>query len=518
MEGYRPAGTDGRLPHADRRDAAALALLCLLAAALLAGTPGYPLDVDEPWIAEWAWFQAREGTVRSELFRGYENCEEEVVVYHRLIAWAGTAVIRVAGFGLGRLRAISLFCSLALAVLMCLPSRGGRPSAGPAAVLFLMPAFFRFARIYRPEAMLALLGWACWMAVDMSVRRRSIAAAAAGGALSGLCVLSHLDGAAFAAAGAVTLAWRRKWLHAGAFAACSLLVLTPAIVHAASRAGLFAAQFTGELAASKTTFGPATPLLNLLSEHERLFREPGMILITLSTASAAVIGGWRRRREECPWFYEFAGTAAVALAALSAAKGVKYGIPIMPFAASEIWLAARGLNRETSGWRRWAVATPAAMLAAFGLLSAARETLLPRERLQPDNAAAGDMIPAGASCAAPFGFVFDEIEERTIHALYLARLESGGTLDSDGLARFVRARSTEYAVIDGYWRRQIGGSLDPLLWDLVGSTPGGQEVYRLRQQGSESTSLTSCHPDRLQGFTTTRIRLVWFRAVRKGQS
>lgn len=467
--------------QADRRDAAAMALLCLLSAALLAGTPGYPLDVDEPWIAEWAWFQAREGTVRSELFRGYEHCEDEVVVYHRLPAWAGAAVIRAAGFGLGRLRAISLSCSLLLAALMCLPSRGGRASAGPAAVLLLMPVFFRFARIYRPEAMLALLGWTCWMTVDLSVRRRSAAAAAAGGAISGLCILSHLDGAAFAAAGVVTLAWRRKWLHSAVFAACSLLVLTPSIAHVASRTALFAAQFSGELAATKTSFGPFTPLLNILSEHERLFREPGMILTTLAAASSTAFGGWRIRWRDCSWFYAFAGAAAVSLAALSAAKGVKYGMPILPFAASEIWMAVRRMDRGVSGPKRRAVLLPVAMLAAWGLFTDARETFGPREHIQPDNALAGDMIPDGEPCAAPFGFVFDEIEERTIHALYLARLEGGGALDSEGLARFVRARNTEYAVIDGYWKRQIGGAPDTALWDLVGSTPGGLEVYHLRQ-------------------------------------
>ena len=133
------------------------------------------------------------------------------------------------------------------------------------------------------------------MTVDLSVRRRSAAAAAAAGAISGLCILSHLNGAAFAAAGVVTLAWRRRWLHSVVFAACSLLVLTPSIVHVASRTELFAAQFSGELAATKTSFGPFTPLMNILSEHERLFREPGMILTTLAAASSMGFGGWRRR-------------------------------------------------------------------------------------------------------------------------------------------------------------------------------------------------------------------------------
>lgn len=481
MDGNRPDPTHGGPPRTDSRDAAAWVLLIVLAAALIAGTPGYPIDVDEPWIAEWAWFQAREGTVRSELFRGYAHCEDEVVVYHRLPAWAGAFVIRATGFGLGRLRAISLSCSILLAAIMCLPSRGGRASAGPAALLLVMPAFFRFARIYRPEAMLALLGWVCWMTVDLSVRKRSASAAAAGGALSGLCILTHLDGAAFAAAGIVTLAWRRRWLHAAAFAACSAAVLTPSIAHVASRSDLFEVQFSGELVSTKTSFGPLTPLLNILSEHERLFREPGMILTTLAVSSSVVFGGWRRRRQACPWFYTFAGAAAVSLSALSAAKGVKYGIPILPFASSEIWMALRGVDRGTPALKKFFVLLPVSLLAAWGLWRDAGETFGPGEHVQPDNAIAGDMIPEGEPCAAPFGFVFDEIEERTIHALYLARLESGGTLDPEGLARFLRERDACYAVIDGYWRNQMGGAPDSALWDLVGSTPGGQEVFRLRQ-------------------------------------
>jgi hypothetical protein len=462
------------------RETAARWLAVAGTAALMIGTPGYPVNVDEPWIGEWAWFLGSEGVVRSELFDGYHSYEQEVLVYHRLVTWAGAGVTQAFGFGLPQLRAISVSCSLILLGLLCLPSRGVGASAGPAAILLLMPVFFRFARIYRPEAMLALLGWICWMAADLGVRRRSIAAAAASGAAAGLALLTHLDGAAFAAAGLATFASRRMWPAAAAFGLAAAAVAAPSALHVLQEQSLFESQFSGALVATKTSFGPLTPLLNILTEHERLFREPGIILVTLCTGWALVSGGLAGRRAACPWFYTFAGCAALSLAAISSSKAVKYGIPILPFAASEIWLALEAGGRPA--WRTAATRVLTAMLVCWGIAGAVRVTLEPREHPEIENAAAGSMIPDGAACVAPIGFVFDEIGRVTIHSLYLARMEGVGTLDSEGLATFARSRGAGYAVIDPYWREAMTGPMDPADWECAGSSPGGTEVYRLRRR------------------------------------
>ena len=454
-------------------------------ACLAAGLGGRVLNVDEAWIGEQAWFFSQEGSARSDLFAGYESSEARILVYHRLIVWTGAGVVRLLGFGLPQLRLISLASALALLALLARSreATGATLRFGPPAILVSMFLFYRFAGYYRPEAMLALLAWIQWCFVLRAAKTGKALFALLAGASGGLGILAHLNGLAFAAGSAAALVYARKPGNALLSASVAAAVgLGPVALEAAGEPSLFLGQFTGEFVRTKTSLSALTPFLNLAREHQRLFRDPGMILVTLTTAAAFLSGG-RRRISEAPLFYIFSIASLVALAAITGSKSAKYAIPLMPFAACEIWA---GLERALSGkdgprWRRWPVLALSAALVCFGGISTAILAASPAQDLAEENRAAGELIPDGSSCVAPIGFVFDEIGRVRIFGLYLAERTGDEGLTSSGLLAFAREREAEYVVLDSSAASALGDLPDSQFTQLRTDFP---QVYRIGAGGS----------------------------------
>lgn len=437
--------------------------------------------MDESWIGEQAWFFSHDGYVRSDLFAGYESSEVRILVYHRLLVWAGAGITELLGFGLPQLRLVSLLCAAALLVIMasCREATRAKNRFGPPSVLLSMFLFFRFAGYYRPEAMLALLAWLQWCLIFQAAKRGSSFLALAAGIACGLGILTHLNGMAFAAGSAAVLLSAGRPRLLVPFALTTLLVGFGPMAEAARYPSLFWSQFTGELVRTKTSLSPLTPLWNLVREHQRLFREPGMILITLATASAALLGGSGRHRTN-PLFYTFALASLLALATLTGSKSTKYAIPLLPFAASEIWAGVEMALSQAgrgAGWRRWPVVALTLALVCYGGVSAALLTASPAEDLAGTNREAGLCIPDGFSCVAPIGFIFDEIGRITIYGLYLAERREDGALTPAGLLAYARERHAGFAVLDSATAANLGPLPESTFMLLRREMP---MVYRIR--------------------------------------
>jgi hypothetical protein len=471
----------------------------VLLAGMAVGTASRALNVDEAWIGEQAWFFAQDGYVHSDLFAGYEQSESRILVYHRLLVWAGALSIDLLGFGLPQLRMVSLVCAAGLLALLAATrhASGSVSRFGPPAILASMLLFFRFGGYYRPEVMLALFAWAQWCLILASVKRGSSLLSMAAGVACGMGILSHLNGMAFAAGSVAVILSARKRRLLIPFAAAALVTGFGPLLEAVRFPSLFWHQFTGEFVRTKTSLSPLAPFSNLLREHQRLFREPGIIIATLATASAVLAGGGRRHSEN-PLFYPFALSSLLALALLTGSKSVKYAIPLLPFAASEIWAGleqALSTVRSRAAWRRWPVIALSAALVCHGGISAAALAASPPVDLAESNREAGNLIPDGEGCVAPIGFVFDEIERVRIYGLYLAERTYEDGLTPGRLVDYARERNAAYVVLDSASASGLGLLPDSLFIQLRSEPPA---VYRIAYPSADSSAARSS--ESVKGF------------------
>ena len=82
--------------------------LFVLASLALASLFRRSVYIDDAWLGERAWWLAREGAVRSELFRAVLDYGERMFVFHKLFALSGAAFIKLFGWSLYTLKSVSL--------------------------------------------------------------------------------------------------------------------------------------------------------------------------------------------------------------------------------------------------------------------------------------------------------------------------------------------------------------------------------------------------------------------------
>jgi len=166
-----------------------LVILGLQLALLIISLPGQRIQGDEAVFAEFAYFQAETGHPRSELFRGFLDYDNRILIYHKFFQWMGASVVKLFGFGAWPLRSLSLIAGLILFSLLYRhmnrdESLGGRTGfLAAAAFLVLAPLTFKFFKFYRPEVMLAVMGLGSFMALNCVLRQGRARWAVIAGAL-----------------------------------------------------------------------------------------------------------------------------------------------------------------------------------------------------------------------------------------------------------------------------------------------------------------------------------------------
>jgi len=434
--------------------------------------PGHELNVDEAWIGEQAWFTAHEGSPRSNLFLGHAGLGERVVLYHSLWVRLGSLVVLGAGWSLGNLRMLSLGAATLLFLLVGVYARRGLGYSRTATLatlvtLSFIPLIFDYAKIYRPEVLVAALGFASFLFLLRAESRSSRAWSAVAGLLAGLAALAHMNGAIFVVAGLALLLFRLRWRSALVFALAAVAVCLPYAVEVAGHWELFQTQTQSDLVASKIE-GAFSPLRNLLNEHKRMFRKPE-ILFTTALFLAAVIPGFRTRVRRFPLRYIYLGLVLTGLGCV-AAKTLKYAILIFPFFALEFGRVAdevlarfmedkpsgepAGEHRILRGVRR-SVPVFLVLFLGYGLIHEVRQVAAPRTYLAARHRPLGAVIPEGSLVLGPMELVFDEIEHLRVVSLFAARNETHGELGTAELLDFAESRNVEFLVLDDFWRAEV---------------------------------------------------------------
>ncbi len=283
-----------------------LVKVCLL---LVAGLFLYSLyarqvDLDDAWLGEHAWYQAKAGYVKSELMRGITHQEERVLIHHKLLTLHGAQIIKVAGFSLYALKSVSLVYFILFVLLAWWYLVSFRKLMMKEEFILLMlillahPLVFRLAFVFRPEIPMMFWGFLTFILMKETIIRpnRMMLPAFAAGMTAGICFGFHLNGLIFIAAGTVVLLFYRNFKGTMAFVLGS--ILTGAIYFydftREYNIAFWFAQITQSPFHPRAAgyFGWKSLLMAFFEEHMRFFHGPGgssfslLIIVTL-------ILGWR---------------------------------------------------------------------------------------------------------------------------------------------------------------------------------------------------------------------------------
>jgi hypothetical protein len=438
------------------RDILLRGVLGLQVIVLLATIPSHRLDGDEAWLAVQSYTMSQQGYSTSPLFGSLTREDVRVVVQHKLFIYLGAALCRSVGFGLFTFRLISIASCLLLFMVLFryvrrYYGRGTSTELAAAAVLLLVPGFFYFAKIARPEMLVTLLGFSSFVLLEGHLRSGARRSLALSGCAAGLAMLAHLSGSIFIATGAAVLLLNRRHAGVPVFVLCAAAAFTPYVYDVARHYDLFVLQISGPLVASRTSLTLFAPLANMAREHERLLHNPQTIASSVLFLFL-VFSTWRSLRADNPILVSYTLVLMIALGMIVADKTVKHMTLLVPFWAV---LIARGL-RAFDG-RRGPLGTVVLALAfvlftGVGVLSYWQGLQGKADYAQMNRKIAA-FIPAGATCLAPMNFVFDELPRYTILSTYFARYELDGVITIDRVARFCERNGCGYVVFNRFGER-----------------------------------------------------------------
>jgi 4-amino-4-deoxy-L-arabinose transferase-like glycosyltransferase len=413
----------------------------------------YEVYVDEGWLGQQAYALQTHGTVTSPFFRDAPPLDGPIVIYHKLLIWAGAAMVWFLGWGLYALRSVSLLAALALlAALMFVRPRwlSLNHALMAAVVLVFTPLFFNQMIIYRPEMLVALFGFASYLFLDRGVEQSRTWPIAFAGLCAGLAGLAHGAGLAFAVAGAVVLVWERRFAALVVFGLCAALTFFPYVSGWFLDRDLFVRQaFHNQLISGNLSFPWWQPFVNLIDEHKRWFRKPEVIGISVLFLLALFqMTKERFRRNRLFWVYVVSLALVIAMAPIP--KMTRYELSLMPFFSlviAECWIGQPG---GSAGWRKsvrmvfvaWSV-----LFFVYGVGRLGSEAFLhPSSQIVTNHRLAASM-PDGSLVMAPFDFAFNEQPRLTVQSYRGARFAADHRLSAQFLERYADSLGVAFLIL-----------------------------------------------------------------------
>lgn len=456
------------------RTGALLAVFAVQIVLILLTLPGQSIHVDEALLGEQVYWEVKDGIPRQDLLAGMFTGEEgkpvPQLVRHKLFNFLGCVVTRVAGFHLPALRLITLLSGFLLLGLMWayLRKRGEDGGAAflPVAVIFLFcPLVFRYIKVFRPEFLLAALGFLSFLLVLRALERERSFDALAAGLAAGLAVLAHLNGVMFIAAGLGTLLFYRKWKPAALFAVVSIATGALYLYDVVGNFSLFREQLFNDFTVNGSEYTVPALLAKIFKEHARYFRTPEIIGISaLFVLSLPAALREKRGRRDVIFLYLAILVPVLAMAA----KGFtpKYAIPVLPFFVLIIGKALRGIVHEASGnWKyyRWAFIAVLTAYLGYGIYAVQKNVRESGDSLAENNAVVARAMEKGSRVLAPSRFIFNEIGNFTVRDLFAARYRitkgEGKPFNLTTLCDYALENRFEYILLDREYRNS--GHIDP---------------------------------------------------------
>lgn len=418
---------------------------------------------DDAWFAEQAYWLRRDGYVHSELFRGLNDWETQLFVFHKAYIYSLAALMSVLGESIWAVKITSLLFILAGLALLVRYFRGSREAQWLAAILYLgSGAIMMFGFSGRPEVMVMTCGLGSYMALVLpAAGPRRFAALA--GALAGLAALAHLNGIVYLVAGGGWLllqrgpdgriSWARVWAFSLAGGAVFGLYFLDAAV--LGKLPVLVSQFLHDpVNGSNLTIRHK---LEVMAEFFSIFTHSDAELpITILFASAVllVLVGRRPAGPRVSPALRYLLLLLVTFWLLTKSATAYYQLLFVPFfiiVSVECVLQAR----ELPVWRRQLLLLLFALYPVGTLLRARylwhENVTYPHPQLENTKLAA-HMPCKGVKVIAPLDFIFGQFDHYTIHGLtifaYMSDGEFGGNMPVEKFFEVADKEDATYVVAD----------------------------------------------------------------------
>ncbi len=473
-----------------------VACIALQMVLLICSLPGQRVQGDEAAFAEFAYWQAQDGYVHSEQFRGLAGYETQIMLYHKLFEALGAVMILIFGYGLWPLRSLSLIATAMIIFLMWREYRRGDGIALDdvpadnlefllAAGFFLLtPLVFKFAKFYRPEMIQTAFGLGSFYCLRRALPDKSTRLMLLAGTLAGASMLTHLNGVIYVLAGGGLLLVFRRWRDFIWFSLAATAVFSLFFVDIIKNPDLFWWQYVDDPTFGEGERSIMSSLVKILEEHKRLFRKPEIIFTSVLFFSSYIVSlvyQWRKYRE----FHLYLGLLLLSLAALAPAKTTPYAILLFPFFAMQVGQVGNAVLRGKlilPRWLRLGLVVCALAFIGHSFGAAAVNTFTDKQDWVGDNRRIAEQIPPGSRVLAHMDFVLDEINNYRIAGLRLPRWRLEDWVDDpytfDVLVRYADTTGMDAVILDQDERDFL---ID--LPDTIGARVG---PYRLIRQDSVS--------------------------------
>ena len=314
-------------------------------------------DIDDAWIGEYAYWFAKDGYVHSELMRGVNSQEIKFVVHHKLFNFNGALFIKIFGFSVYSLKAVSLLYFIIFLLLLYFYTRKWKKIFNnndfllSLIILFSFPWVFKYAFLYRPELMMMTLGFAGFILLEkyIDIMKEKKWLLFLSGMFFGLSVVTHLNGLILVAAGFFLLIVNKRYFEvvvygAGVIIASSIYFYDLTDVSALT---LWKHQFFESPSLDSLQGGAAwlKPIINLLNEHMRYFHNLKIIVFSVFLITTVVIG-YPFLIKKHTRLVQFAMLVAIITGVIAIHKARQYFLLNFPYLLLLIVLTIKALREE----------------------------------------------------------------------------------------------------------------------------------------------------------------------------
>lgn len=433
-----------------------------------------PFQDDEGYIGEHAYFFAKLGYVKCEMFRGLMRQEYHFIPYHKLFVWIAGIFIKIFGMSLYSVRAVTVCSTIILLFALYRHASQwqkdaqlystGLPknfSAFVCLIFLLIPVVIYRLVLFRPEMTTTLLGFVSYVFLYDYKRSGKYVALIFSGLLAGWAALAHLNGLIFVGAGGLLLLqnWKgQQWKtlqQAAIFGAAAAIAFLPYVVETILYWDFFREQFFQPVFEGKTEFTWKSLLLNLLSEHMRLCWKPMVIFPSIAFFISAFLL-WRANNFR--FLLNYSLWLVVLLGILMNDKSridyLTYHAPFFALVvATAFYVYAGKLISFVTTWQKQAAVFSLVVLLSNGVIYLVGQTpYQPSINLAQMNADIARYLPEGSWCVVPMNFVYNQIGKQRLISLayatyqYTGRIGGSSTLQS--LADFCHRQQAWYVVLN----------------------------------------------------------------------
>lgn len=457
-------------------------LLTLTAAYYFYSLIGRPPDIDDAWIGEHAYFLAKDGYVHSELMRGVTSQEDYLIVHHKLLNLQGALFIRIFGFSLYSLKAVSLFYFLVFLACFYVYTRkqstilSQREWILAITLIFSFPWIFKYSFTFRPEIIVMTLGFISFILLDNQhiIKHRVYLSTLLAGLVSGLCFAFHLNGITVAMAGFLLLILTKRYREAFVFSLGSLVTASVYFYDFNSTYGIdyWFYQLTASPAMDSLTGVPVVlkPFVNFAREHMRYFHNAEIIIFSLLLIFA-IITGLKNFIRENRTMSIYLGLLFVLVAMTAVHKSRQYILIYFPYLVilivktletviydrEKLPVYLKKISLKTLKWISLLLFLAFIAGSFYFNYDEALKKFSPEEnKKMTEEYIQGN--PDTLNIIAPMTFIFNEIEyfnRIQAEVCYTELMKADTTIQGAGFLEKAKTFDIDYIILSDYYRKML---------------------------------------------------------------